>query len=282
MDKRRFVQTLAGTAFAPWLQAAQAKTAPALLLAKRAPDEISDLARYLVSEKLDGVRAYWSGSQMFFRSGDAVAVPSWFAARLPLTPLDGELWMARQRFEPLVAAVRRLKPQDAEWRQIRYMLFELPGAAGSFEARAEVLQKLAQDAAWEGLQALPQSRVDSMPALRQRLNAVVRAGGEGLMLHEAAAPYLAGRSEVLLKLKPEEDEEALVLAHLPGSGKYAGMLGGLQVRNESGQVFVLGTGFSEAQRRQPPPVGSTVTYRFRGVTAKGLPRFASFLRAQSF
>lgn len=287
MDKRDFMHTLAGAALAPWLTAgAQARpggaaaTPPPLLLARRAPEALDDVGRYLVSEKLDGVRAYWDGNLMFFRSGEPIAVPAWFAARLPLTPLDGELWMGRRRFEPLAAALRRAKPLDAEWRQLRYMLFELPGGAGSFAQRAEKLQAIARQAAWEPLQAVPQTRVESLAALKQRLDALVREGGEGLMLHEAEASYRAGRSEVLLKLKPEDDEEAVVLAHLPGSGKYEGMLGGLQVRNEQGQEFVLGTGFSDAQRRAPPPVGATVTYRYRGLTANGLPRFASFLRVQ--
>ena len=287
MDKRKLIQAMTVASLAPWLLESSAKPehpehqAPALLLAKRAPDGLSDVARYLVSEKLDGVRAYWDGNLMYFRSGEPVAVPAWFAARLPMMPLDGELWMGRRRFEPLVAAVRRNKPRDVEWRQIRYMVFELPGGAGSFAERADRLQTIARSAAWDGLQAVPQTRVENAAALKLRLNALVRDGAEGLMLHEADAPYRSGRSELLLKLKPEDDDEAVVLAHLPGNGKYAGMLGGLQVRNDEGQVFVLGTGFSDAQRRSPTPIGSTVTYRFGGQTAKGQPRFASFLRLQS-
>jgi len=109
---------------------------------------------------------------------------------------------------------------------------------------------------------------------------VVKGGGEGLMLHRADALYRAGRSDDLLKLKPWDDAEAVVVAHLSGSGKYAGRLGALLVELPNGQRLRIGSGFSDAQRDHPPAVGTTITYRYRGQTAKGLPRFATFLRVR--
>ena len=110
--------------------------APALalepLLAKNAPADVDPKA-YLVSEKLDGVRALWDGTTLRFRSGRAVAVPAWFLAALPNTPLDGELWMGRRSFDVLSGAVRRIEPVDAEWRRITYRVFALPAGEGAFE-----------------------------------------------------------------------------------------------------------------------------------------------------
>lgn len=279
MKRRQLLQMLAS-----WLgataTAARSDSAPALLLAQKAQPKL-DVSRYLVSEKLDGVRAFWDGQRMLTRQGQAIALPAWFAAQLPPRALDGELWMARGRFDAASAAVRRLKAQEAEWRQLKYMLFELPEAEGTFEQRVEALHGIAQQAAWEGLQVVPQARVASEAALKQRLDRLVREGGEGLMLHEAAAPYTTGRSEVLLKLKPQDDDEAVVLSHQPGAGRLQGMLGALRVRNTAGREFLIGSGFSDAQRRAPPPVGSVVVYRYRGLTAKGLPRFATFLRVDA-
>ncbi len=259
--------------------AAVAAVAPPLLLALKAPAQI-DVIRYLVSEKLDGVRAYWDGQRLFTRHGQPISVPAWFAAHLPKQPLDGELWTARGRFDATSAAVRRQQPQDLEWRALHYMVFELPGADGTFEQRAAALLALATQAAWDGLQAVPQTRVATQAALQARLAEVVRSGGEGLMLHDAAAPYQSGRQASLLKLKPQDDDEAQVLAHLAGTGRLKGRLGALRVRNGAGQEFSIGSGFSDAQRRTPPAVGSMVTYRYRGLTNSGLPRFATFLRVQ--
>ncbi|UCV06694.1 DNA ligase [Dechloromonas denitrificans] len=251
--------------------------APAILLAEVYRDQI-DVTRYLVSEKLDGVRAIWDGERLRFRSGREIKAPAWFVAGLPKTPLDGELWLGRGRFEVLSGIVRREQPDDAEWRAVRYMIFELPGAQGSFRERAAAIRQLVRQAKLPWLQEIEQFEVPDRASLQKRLKSVVQGGGEGLMLHRADAAYETGRSDTLLKLKPWNDAEAVVIGHLPGKGKYAGMLGALRVRSADGREFSLGTGFTDEQRRNPPAIGSEVTYRYRDLTTRGLPRFASFMR----
>jgi len=268
------IKTLSRRACLAWL-GSWAVPALALepLLAKTAPAGI-DPRPYLVSEKLDGVRALWDGATLRFRSGRSVAAPAWFLAGLPKTPLDGELWMGRRRFDELSGAVRRAEPLDAEWRRIAYQVFELPAGEGTFEQRVARLQALAS----EWVVPVEQQRCASNAALRAKLKQVVDAGGEGLMLHRADAPVTSGRSEVLLKLKPLADAEAVVVGHEPGKGRLQGQLGALEVQTPDGVRFKLGSGFSDAQRRDPPPIGATVTYRYRDLTPAGKPRFASFLR----
>lgn len=250
---------------------------PAVLLANVYREQM-DISRYLVSEKLDGVRAIWDGQVLRFRSGRAIHAPNWFIAGLPKQALDGELWIARGHFERVSGIVRREVPDDAGWREVRYMIFELPGAPGAFNERAEKIRLTVNQTNVPWLCAIEQSAVASRSALKQRLSEVVQAGGEGLMLHLADAPYETGRSDVLLKLKPWQDAEAMVVAHIPGKGRFAGSLGALRVRTPEGREFLLGTGFSDSQRQRPPAIGTTVTYRFRDLTNKGMPRFASFLR----
>lgn len=252
----------------------------AILLAEVYRDQV-DVSRYLVSEKLDGVRAIWDGESLRFRSGKEINAPSWFLDGLPKRPLDGELWIARGSFERLSGIVRRDLPDDAEWRQVRYMIFELPGAPGSFRERAEAMRQIAREANVPWLREIEQFPVVDRNSLQKRLKEVVKAGGEGLMLHRADTIYETGRSDVLLKMKPWEDAEAVVVGHVPGKGKYAGMLGALRVRTSDGREFSLGTGFTDEQRRNPPPIGNTVTYRYRDMTGSGLPRFASFLRPRT-
>lgn len=251
--------------------------APPVLLAQTYSEKY-DVADYLVSEKMDGVRALWDGKNLRFRSGRLIHAPAWFTAPLPAHPLDGELWMGRNSFEPLSAAVRREAPLESEWKTITYQVYELPGGEGSFSARIAALEASAARASLPWLQVVPQVRVKNKAVLKLKLAQVVRDGGEGLMLHRADAPWQTGRSDVLLKLKPHEDAEALVVAHVPGQGKYQDMLGALVVVTPQGRRFRLGTGFSDAVRRSPPAVGSTVTYRYRGFTSTGLPKFASFMR----
>jgi DNA ligase-1 len=267
---------MAGTL--PWRSALAASSASPLQL-PTLYNEATDPAPYLVSEKYDGVRGHWDGSALRYRSGRIVPAPAWFTARLPTSmPLDGELWLGRGRFDELSGIVRKSVPVDAEWRQLRYMVFELPGAAGPFAERAARIRELATQTAWTQLVAVEQTPVADRDALRRRLAATVEQGGEGLVLHLASAAYRAGRSDALMKFKPELDTEAVVVAQHPGRGRYAGLLGALEVRAPDGRQFLLGSGFSGAQRRNPPAVGSVVTYRYRDLTSSGLPRFASFLR----
>lgn len=274
--RRRLVAaTLAS--FIPLPHIAWAASPPGWLLAREF-GPADDPAGYLVSEKYDGVRAQWDGHALRLRGGGTVAAPADFLARLPATPLDGELWMGRGRFDAASAAVRRERPDATEWQALRYMVFELPGAPGPFEARAQAIERLVAAAGGPPLVAVAHSRVADRVALMHRLQQVVSSGGEGLMLHRADAPYLTGRGGTLLKLKPQQDAEAEVIGHLPGRGRHAGRLGALRVRTEAGVVFQIGTGFTDAQREAPPPVGSWVTFRYRGLTAQGVPRFASFLR----
>ena len=239
-----------------------------------------DPAAYLVSEKYDGVRAVWDGSTLRFRSGRVVSAPAWFSARLPGVPLDGELWLGRGRFDELSGVVRTRVPDDAAWRQLRFMVFELPGADGDFASRAQRIREVVRQAAWPQLLAADQLPITNREALQRLLAATVAQGGEGLVLHRADAPYSPGRSDAMMKLKPSLDTEATVIGHQAGRGKYSGQLGALELRTPQGRQFMLGSGFSDAQRRDPPAVGSVVTYRYRDLTPNGLPRFASFLRVR--
>jgi DNA ligase-1 len=253
--------------------------APAVLLANELGPNV-DPAKYLVSEKYDGVRAIWDGSKLRFRSGRTVSAPAWFITKLPPQALDGELWLGRGRFEELSGIVRKTEPQDDEWGRIKYMIFELPGGSGTFAERAQRIRDIVAQAQAPQLIAVEQFRVANRAALKRKLDEVVRAGGEGLMLHLADALYITGRSDVLLKLKPLQDTEAVVIGHVPGKGKFAGMLGALRVQAPNGRQFLIGTGFSDDVRKNPPAVGKTVTYTYRGLTNTGLPRFPSYWRVR--
>lgn len=101
-----------------------------------------NLAQYWVSEKYDGVRALWDGQRLLSRQGLPIAAPAWFTANWPKEPLDGELWAGRGQFDLVQSAVASGQPQDAQWQQLRYMVFDAPAAAGLLPARQETLAQL--------------------------------------------------------------------------------------------------------------------------------------------
>ena len=259
-------------------------SAPALMLAKVYHPGI-DLSDYWVSEKYDGLRGYWDGHQIFTRGGERVQVPAWFTAGWPSTPLDGELWAGRGQFAKALSTVRQQVPDHAAWRAMKFMVFDMPAHGGSFTERIPALNAAVAQIHQPWVVAVVQTRATTHAALQVQMHRIVKVGGEGLVLHRGASLYTAARNDDLLKVKPHEDAEARVVGHQPGQGKYAGMLGALMVESVAsgnaaapGVRFKIGTGFSYAQRRNPPPVGSVVTYRYRGLTDAGVPRFASFVR----
>jgi DNA ligase-1 len=249
---------------------------PPLLLAHAWENDV-DLAGWWMSEKLDGVRAYWDGERFLSRQGNQFHAPDWFTAGLPTTPLDGELWLNRKSFQETVSIVRRQDKSD-HWKKIRYLVFDAPALAAPFEER---LQFLAESVARIGSEfVLPHEheRCLNLEHLRTELARVESLGGEGLMLRQPCSKYEPGRSTTLLKVKTFHDADAVVVEHVAGKGRHKGRLGALVVRMPDDTEFSVGTGFSDRERQSPPPVGSTITFRYQELSTGGVPRFPSFVR----
>jgi DNA ligase-1 len=236
---------------------------------------------YWVSEKLDGVRAYWTGERFPSRGGHEYRAPDWFTKGFPAHPLDGELWMGRGRFAELSGAVRQVVPDDDDWRRIRFMVFDFPDQEATFEQRLARLKALIEKVGSPYLELVGQQRASTHENLMARLEEVVDGGAEGLMLRLGISGYQSGRSNDLLKVKQYQDAEAVVVHPLPGKGKYTGLMGSLLVELEDGRQFRIGSGFSDSERASPPKPGTTITFKHYGLTATGLPRFASFLRIRN-
>lgn len=236
-----------------------------------------NVSQFWVSEKLDGVRARWDGKQLISRGGRIFAAPEWFVQDFPDRPLDGELWMGHGRYEDVASVVRQQTKHDG-WKSLRFMVFDLPAHGGSFTERVDAMRKLATT---RYLGVIEQFRLDSDKSLMQKLDDITGQGGEGLMLHRQTALYHSGRSDDLLKLKPFDDAEAIVIGYKPGKGKITGLMGAIKVRMNNGKEFYIGSGFTQQQRKNPPLLGSQVTYRYQGLTQAGIPRFAVFVRERN-
>ena len=242
-------------------------------------DASTDIKGWWMSEKFDGVRGYWTGKAMLSRSGETINVPTWFTLNFPNTALDGELWLGRQQFSALVRIVRSKNAGD-DWKNVRYVIFDAPGK-GPFETRMAATRRWFSEHPSDYAQVLEQEICTDEAHLKRRLKEVEKLGGEGLMLRRPESLYLEGRTHDLLKVKSYQDSEAVVLKHIVGSGRNAGRLGALLVRMSNGTTFKIGSGFSDDERNNPPPIGSTITFKYYGFTHNGVPRFASFLRIRT-
>ncbi|WP_067219408.1 DNA ligase [Marinomonas gallaica] len=235
---------------------------------------------YLVSEKLDGIRAIWDGHQLTTRQGNLIMAPHWFINGWPELWMDGELWSGRQGFNAVQKTVLDQVPNESQWRQIRYMVFDAPNVEHTFAERYKIYLDAIESTQNEYLQPVTQHSITTSDELYRLLDEVVYQGGEGLMLHRKDASFKDGRSDALLKLKPYKDAEARVVAHVPGKGKYSGKMGAIVVELANGRQFRVGSGFNDQERSEPPAIGDYITFRYQGLTSTGLPRFASFIRVR--
>ena len=251
------------------------KKTPPLLLAQTW-DNWSDLTDWWMSEKLDGVRAYWDGKQFRSRLGNVYHAPDWFIEDLPGVPLDGELWMGRKAFQRTVSVVRRQDKSD-HWKAIQYLVFDSPACEGGFETRMEFLNDCLTRIKTGHIVGHPHQVCNSLDHLREELARVEGLGGEGLMLRQPGSNYEVGRSQALLKVKTFHDDDAIVLEHVAGKGKHKGRLGAIVVQLPDHTTFSVGTGFSDAERSAPPPIGSVITFRYQELSDGGIPRFPSYV-----
>jgi DNA ligase-1 len=255
--------------------AGETKEGPPLLLAERW-DYQADLSGWWMSEKLDGVRAYWDGKQFLSRLGNLYHAPDWFVEGLPDEPLDGELWIGRKMFQRTVSIVRR-QDKNELWREVRYLVFDAPAHGGSFEQRHEYFQEILANRKPPFAAAHPHEVCNGLDHLREELARVEALGGEGLMLRQPRSKYEVGRSATLLKVKSFLDAEGRVVGHKAGAGRHKGRLGALQVELADGTRVDVGTGFSDAERENPPPIGSIVSFRYQELSEAGVPRFPAYI-----
>lgn len=236
-----------------------------------------DPAGWLMSEKLDGVRAVWTGATLLSRNGKPFHAPAGFLAALPAgCPLDGELWMGRGMFQATLSMIRKA---TTDWSGVRFRVFDAPEAAGGFEERLE-----AAGAVIVGCTAAeihPHRVCASRAALEAFFMETVEAGGEGVMLRAPGSAYERGRSAALLKYKPMEDAEGELVGIDPGTGQFTGQAGALVVR-WCGRLVKIGSGLTNEQRLNPPSPGALVTFQFCGLTNSGAPRFPVFLAVRNY
>jgi DNA ligase-1 len=238
-------------------------------LAKKYNAEKHQVEGWYISEKLDGIRAVWFGKEGVFktRNGNRIATPASFTEPLPNDViLDGELWSRRGLFSKSSSVVRKKEPIEQEWKDITYQVFDLIDDTKVFEERYQILQRL------PNINVVRQEKGN----VNEKLKEVELLGGEGLMLKNPWTTYEHKRTANLLKVKSFQEEEATVIGHFKGKRKYEQVTGALHIELSDGKRCKVGSGMSDAERANPPPIGSTVTIQFFEKTKKGLPRFPTY------
>lgn len=225
-----------------------------------------------MSEKLNGIRGWWTGEVLLSKEGNPIFAPDWFTAELPKLPLDGELYLGRGALERTQSIVTKQTPVDEEWAAIRYRVFAAPNNPDGFESEMDLAHRVLNGNPFASVHE--QHLCQSKAHFDEFFYGVCEAGGEGAVLRGAGSVYAGGRRSFLLKRKPFDSDSATVLGYIAGKGKFAGKVGALTVEWR-GLVFKIGAGLSARQRENPPEIGTAIRFSFSGVTANGCPTCAA-------
>lgn len=270
-----------------------AETQPELMLLSDY-DKAADLSGWVMSEKLDGVRAYWDGRYLLTKQGNRLHAPNWFIKQLPDFALDGELWLGRGQFAKTLSIVMDQKPGTG-WHDLSYQVFEVPNQKGDLLARLAVLQTYMEEHSIDFVQVVAQTPIQSKAHVQAELSRLTALGAEGLVIRDPNEAYTTGRLNTAQKVKIKQDAECVVTGYTQGKGQFTGLVGALkcELLNEQVErlfpklshqnkpdrpVIKIGSGLSHAQRQDPPKIGTTITFQYMGTTKTGLPRFPVFLR----
>ena len=243
---------------------------PELLLLNKYTQDMN-VSGWYMSEKLDGVRAYWNGNELISRSGKVLPAPDFFLKDFPTSELDGELWSKRDDFSNISSIVNKKGPHNG-WTALTFNVFEVPHADGN------LTQRLSRVKESQYIHLLKQIKIKNRDALYKFLKDVETQGGEGVVIRNGSSSYYYGRTNDALKLKNYIDEECEVSGFTAGKGKNEGKIGALLCLMNNGKMIKIGSGLSNAERTDPPKIGSIITFKYYGLTSKGNPRFPIFMR----
>ena len=244
---------------------------PHLLLLEVYKDQ--NISGWVMSEKLDGIRAYWDGTNLISRGGKIIYAPDWFTKEYPPFAIDGELWSKRGDFENISSIVRDKVPSD-KWHEIKHYIFEVPHAKGNLFERLDKVKPYSG----KNIQIIKQIPIKDTLHVKQFLKEIETKGGEGVVVRDPKAPYIAKRTNKALKVKSFFDTECEVIGYTQGRGKYQGMIGALICQLPNGTKFKIGSGLSDKLRSKPPRIGTQITFKYKEFTKNGKPRFPVFLR----
>jgi DNA ligase 1 len=226
-----------------------------------------------MSEKLDGVRAVWTGTELLSRLGNKFFAPKWFTDGLGKEKLDGELWMGRKLFSETISIVKS-QGLDKEWKDITYRIFDLPDSTLPFEERVAKMKKLTLPKYCE---VVEQTLCKNIADLKDTLKAYESKGGEGVMLRQPKSLYEGRRSSTLLKVKSFFDDEAVIVGYVDGKGRHAGKVGAYECKMKNGNKFACGSGLTDKERAKPLAVGTKITFGYCEITKDGIPRFPTYI-----
>lgn len=234
------------------------------------------LENFVVSEKLDGVRAFWDGKNLYSRNGKPLNPPQWFIQGFPPFSIDGELWNKRDNFSQILSIISTDKDKSL-WEELQFFVFDVPSEQIGLLHRLDTLKSFLTQNPNKYIKIIPQENISSFDELDLKLETLLQAKAEGLVIRHIHKPYIVGRSKFDLKLKPFSSDDCKIIGFTQGKGRFHSQVGSIICQKDD-LTLKIGSGLSDDLRANPPQIGTIIEYKYNGTTSNNLPRFPVFLR----
>uniref|UniRef100_A0A6B2LKS4 ATP-dependent DNA ligase family profile domain-containing protein n=1 Tax=Arcella intermedia TaxID=1963864 RepID=A0A6B2LKS4_9EUKA len=165
---------------------------------------------------MDGIRAFWDGSQLFSKMGTVLPVPSEFIRSLPHDVcLDGELWIGYDAFPQLMSVLRTYRMEN-RWQHVQYCVFDAPMHPGNYVERHTFLRDTISGYP-NHITLIPVIHCMGLKHLHTVLKEITKKKGEGIMLYHPEAKYTPGRTDHLYKVKAYSEEDVKFKKYNPNT-----------------------------------------------------------------
>jgi DNA ligase-1 len=219
---------------------------------------------WFMSEKLDGIRAYWDGQNFLSKNNNIINVPE-FLKQLPPFPVDGELWNGYQDNQSLLSflkqscgVVTKRNKDKLDWAKIKFCVFDAPNVEGSYDKRHFFLENNFTQYCNSIISLIPMQKCNGKEHLKNHLEEIVKKGGEGIMIYNPVSHYQPGRSKNVLKVKKYYESEIKFLERSEVGYHFKCL------QNNGSEVLLKVTG---GYHERTPEVGSMIPVKHQGFFA---------------
>lgn len=160
-------------------------------------DGQKDLTNWILSEKFDGIRAYWDGKNLLSKQNKIIKCPDWFTEDLPKEKiLDGEIWLRRNSFDEL-NSILKSNQNESYWLNVKLVVFDIV-CEGIFTERMKKLENIQ----FPNHVIIPEREIcQSNEHLIAKMKRIVLLGGEGLIANDPNSDYVPERTSSVIKVK---------------------------------------------------------------------------------
>ena len=198
--------------------------------------------------------------------------------------LDGELYNHEESFETITSITSRTKERHPDYESMQFYIFDhVCDQTPYYDRRADIVSCLDHcDSHW--LQKTPTLLAHNLAQIEEALDLLMANDYEGLIARHTSYPYERKRSTGIMKWKPRKSDQYTIVDYteeIDIHGEPKDRLGAFFVRDESNNIFKVGTGFSDQQRvaywdQVDNLIGKGCIIKYQHTTEKGVPRFPVF------